>query len=242
MSLLDYFIREKKPSSEAPESVSPYLAARREEEDRVGSVVTQRNAWMAATFLSGLITLGAVGGLVVIGSKTKFVPFVVEVDSTGQASSVGVPGQTTNEKGMDLATRATVSEFIMNFRQVSVDVALQKRAIYKVYHHLIPGDPAHRKANDFYNSDSTNPMKRAAKATVDINVVSVIQQTKNTYQIDWIETVRSRNGELQEGSPFRMRGIFTSARFDHPEGVDEKKIWDNPLGIYIVDYNWQKIQ
>jgi type IV secretory pathway TrbF-like protein len=244
MNLAQYLKGPKQGNESGTDSkdVSPFLQARREEDDRVGSVITQRNAWMAATFLVGLIAVGAVAGLSWAATQSKFVPFVVEVDSTGQAAAVGVPTQIPIGKGVELATRATLHEWVVNYRQVSVDIALQKRAIYKVYHHIIPGDPAHRKANDFFQSETDNPMKRASKVTVDINVISVIQQTNNTYQVDWTETVRSRSGELQDNSPFRMRGIFTTAKFEHPDGTAEQKLWDNPLGIYIVDYNWQRLQ
>src|SRR5574338_1111009 len=61
------------------EAENPYLAARRTWNDHVGSVISQRQTWQVIGILSLLIALAGVGGVIHIGSQSKFIPYVVEV-------------------------------------------------------------------------------------------------------------------------------------------------------------------
>ena len=56
------------------ESENPYLAARRTWNDHVGGVVSSRQTWQVIGILSLLIALAGVGGIIHIGSQSKFVP------------------------------------------------------------------------------------------------------------------------------------------------------------------------
>jgi hypothetical protein len=70
------------------ESENPYLAARRTWNEHVGGVVSSRQTWQVIGILSLLIALAGVGGIIHIGSQSKFVPYVVQVDRLGQAVAV----------------------------------------------------------------------------------------------------------------------------------------------------------
>ncbi len=58
----------------AGEAENPYLAARRTWNDHVGGVVSQRQTWQVIGILSLLIALAGVGGVIHIGSQSKFIP------------------------------------------------------------------------------------------------------------------------------------------------------------------------
>ena len=73
----------------AGEAENPYLAARRTWNDHVGGVVSQRQTWQVIGILSLLIALAGVGGVIHIGSQSKFIPYVVEVDKLGQTVAAG---------------------------------------------------------------------------------------------------------------------------------------------------------
>jgi type IV secretion system protein VirB5 len=55
----------------------------------VGGVVSQRQTWQVIGILSLLIALAGVGGVIHIGSQSKFIPYVVEVDKLGQTVAAG---------------------------------------------------------------------------------------------------------------------------------------------------------
>jgi type IV secretory pathway TrbF-like protein len=53
------------------------------------AVVSQRQTWQVIGILSLLIALAGVGGVIHIGSQSKFIPYVVEVDKLGQTVAAG---------------------------------------------------------------------------------------------------------------------------------------------------------
>lgn len=217
---------------------NPYVNARRERNDVVGSVFFQRNMWIAAAFLFGTIAVSAVAGLIQIGGQSKFVPYIVSVDKVGQAAYAGVAQQATAVDPK--ITQAIVGGFVSDLRLVTIDISLQTKAIERVYAYMVAGDPAYVKASEMYNNDKLNPFKRAPTEMTSIKIESIIQQTANSWQVDWTETVRDRKGVLKE-NPFLMRGIFITENFPHDERATEARIKDNPLGVYVVDYNMQRV-
>ena len=105
---------------------NPYLNARRSWNEHVGSVVSSRMAWQIIGILSLLIALVSVAGVVYIGSQSKFVPYIIEVDKLGQAVAVQ-PAQTaspTNER----VIHAYLAAFISDARQVTPDIAMSSWA------------------------------------------------------------------------------------------------------------------
>src|SRR5690606_15187070 len=73
-----------KKQPQEPREENPYLNARRAWNDHVGSVVSAHQSWQVIGILSLLIALTAIGGIIHVGSQSKFIPYVVEVDKQGQ--------------------------------------------------------------------------------------------------------------------------------------------------------------
>ncbi|MGL6175390.1 MAG: VirB8/TrbF family protein, partial [Vibrionaceae bacterium] len=187
--------RPKEKSRHPTEHENPYLTARRTWDDHVGSVVSSRQSWQVVGILSLMIALASVGGVVYIGSQSKFIPYVVEVDKLGAAQTVGL--LPASQAGDPRVLGATVAKFIENARLVSPDVALQRKAVFSVYAHLASDAPATVKMNEWLNGHSeASPFKRAAKEMVSIEITSVLPQTATTWQVDWAETTRDRQGVL----------------------------------------------
>jgi type IV secretion system protein VirB5 len=74
---------------------------------------------------------------------------------------------------------------------------------------------------------------------VSIEIHSVIPQTPDTWQVDWIEIVNDRQGILQ-GEPFRMRALVTVYTIPSTPQTTEEQVRMNPLGIYVRDFSWSK--
>ncbi len=72
---------------------NPYLAARRSWNDHVGAVMTSRQTWQVMGILCLMIALASVGGIIHIGSQSKFIPYIIEVDKLGQALAVSLVHQ-----------------------------------------------------------------------------------------------------------------------------------------------------
>ena len=239
----------KKPSADKRHSIkamadgqgeneNPYLAARRTWDDRTSSIVSSRNMWQLLGILSLMIALAGVGGIIYIGSQSRFVPYVVEVDKLGQAVAVA-PAQLAAAVDPRVV-HAAVASFISDARLVTPDIALQRKAVFRLYSMLSANDPATAKSNEWLNGTAeSSPFARAVKETVSIEILSVIPQTPDTWQVDWMESVRDRQGVMLD-KPFRMRALVTVYTVPATPQTTEEQVRNNPLGIYVRDFSWSK--
>jgi len=231
----------KKPSAdENQREDNPYLNARRTWNDRTSSIVSSRNMWQLIGILSMMIALAGVGGIIYIGSQSRFVPYVIEVDKLGQAAAVA-PADLAAEVDQRVV-HASVASFISDARLVTPDVALQRKAVFRLYSMLSANDPATTKANEWLNGTAeSSPFKRAVTETVSIEILSVIPQTPDTWQVDWMETVRDRQGVMKD-KPFRLRALVTVYTVPATPQTTEEQMRNNPLGIYVRDFSWSKLK
>ena len=222
------------------ENENPYLAARRTWNDRTSSIVSSRNMWQLLGILSLMIALAGVGGIIYIGSQSRFVPYVVEVDKLGQAAAVA-PAQLAAAVDPRVV-HASVASFISDARLVTPDIALQRKAVFRLYSMLNANDPATAKANEWLNGTAeSSPFTRAVKETVSIEMLSVIPQTPDTWQVDWMETARDRQGVMLD-KPFRMRALVTVYTVPATPQTTEEQVRNNPLGIYVRDFSWSTLK
>jgi hypothetical protein len=66
-----------------------YLDARRSWNSQVDRAYSSQHTWQLMGIMGLLIGLAGVAGIAYVGSKSKFVPYVIEVDKLGEAVSVG---------------------------------------------------------------------------------------------------------------------------------------------------------
>ncbi|MDN6888376.1 VirB8/TrbF family protein [Variovorax sp. CAN2819] len=217
---------------------NPYLNARREWNSHVGGVVASRRLWQLVGVLALLIVLASVGGLTTVAMQSKFVPYVVVQDNLGK---LGTPIVLDRAGPVDpRVIERTVREFIEDARLVTPDIALQRKAIFRVYAHLAPNVPAIVKMNEWMNSTpQSSPFKRAASETVNTEVISALPQSPTTWQIDWAETTRDLNGAMK-APPVRMRALVTVYTAPASAKTTAEQLRDNPLLIYVRDFSWSK--
>jgi len=220
------------------ENENPYLTARRTWNNKAAAIMADRQMWAVLCLLALMIALAAVGGVVYIGSQSKFIPYVVEVDKHSQ--TIAVNPALRAGKADPRVVHASVASFISDIRMVTPDIALQRKAIYRVYSMLSSKDPATAKANEYLNgTDDSNPFKRAEKETVSIEISSVIPQTPDTWQVDWMETVYDQQGVMKD-QPFRMRALVTVYTVETTRQTTEDDLRNNPISTYVRDFSWSK--
>ncbi|WP_373991719.1 VirB8/TrbF family protein [Duganella sp. BuS-21] len=220
------------------ENDNPYLSARRTWNDHMTGVAASRRNWQMLAVLSLAIALVSVGGIIHIGSQSKFVPYVVEVDKLGQPVAVAPAplAPVANQR----VVAAAVASFISDARLVTPDIALQRKAVFRIYSMLSARDAATAKTNEWLNgTEDSSPFKRAANEIVSTDIVSILPQTADTWQVDWLETVRDRQGTLK-AKPFRMRALVTVYIAPTTPQTTEEQFRNNPLSIYVRDYSWSR--
>jgi type IV secretion system protein VirB5 len=198
-----------------------------------------QHTWQLVGVAALLIGLAGVAGIAYIGSKSKFVPYVIEVNKLGEAVAVG-PAQVAAPADPRVV-RASLAAFIASARLVTPDVNLQREAIFRTYAMLHSKDPAAQQMNEWYNGNKdASPFARAAKVTVTTDINSVLPISGSTWQVDWQETTRDRTGALV-GQPVHMRAMLTVYLEPPATTGDEAAIQRNPLGIYVSTYTWQEV-
>lgn len=224
----------------AGEAENPYLAARRTWNEHLGAVVSQRQTWQVIGILSLLIALASVGGMIYIGSQSKYIPYVVQVDKLGQTMAAG-PVQAAG-KADPRVIHAAIADWIGCARMVSPDVAMQRKCVFKAYSMLAPNDPATPKMNEWLNgTPDSSPFKRAEKEMVSVEIKTVIPQTPDTWQVEWVETTRDRRGS-PKNQPVTWRALVTTYIAEITPSTTDEQLRNNPLSIFVRDYSWSRVQ
>ncbi|MET3793428.1 conjugal transfer protein TrbF [Aquamicrobium terrae] len=208
---------------------NPYLAARQEWNERYGSYVVAARAWRIVGITGLLMAVIGFSYALYQSTQVKLVPYIVEVDRLGTAASAGFPQQI--EYADARVVRATLGSFVSNFRSVTPDAVVQKQYIDRTYALLRTSDPATEKINAWFRGNS--PFDRALTMTVAVEVTNIVPLSNQTYQVDWTEFQRDRQGK--ELGTRRYRGIAT-VTLTPPQ--DEAVIRLNPIGLYLRDFEW----
>jgi type IV secretion system protein VirB5 len=222
-------------SSAKPKPVelyNPYLAARREWDERYGEFITRARNWRTMAMIAALVALLATGGMVWLSARSHVVPFVVLIDSLGRPLASGLAEQTYI--GDDRLRRAVVQSWIENVRMITTDGITQRRAIDRVYSQIASGTSAQAFISDFYRNDP--PFKRAQTESVSVEVKSVLPTSDRTFEVDWIETSRDLYGSVKSAD--HWKGSFT-VTLNAP--TEERQARINPLGLYVTAASWAKV-
>jgi type IV secretory pathway TrbF-like protein len=211
---------------------NPYLAARREWDERYGDQISRAKNWRTMAMLSGLVALLATSGMIWLSVRSHVVPFVVLVDSLSRPIASGIAEQASGND--DRLRRAGIFTWVENLRLVTTDGISQRRAIDRVYAEIANGSAAQTFISEFYRADP--PSKRAQTETVSVEVTSVLPTSDRTYEVEWTETTRDLYGAAK--STDRWKGSF-SVVINPPR--DERQARINPVGLYVTNASWAKI-
>ena len=218
--------------SAAVEVYNPYLAARREWDERYGEFITRARNWRTIASISLLVALVATGGMVWLSARSHVIPFVVLIDSLGRPVASGLAEQAS--VGDDRLRRAVIQDWVEDLRMVTTDGIAQRKAIDRVYAHIASGTSAQAFISDFYRNDP--PFKRAQTDTVSVEVKSVLPTSDRTFEVDWVETSRDLYGNVKSSD--HWKGSFTIA-LNAP--TEERQARANPLGLYVTAASWAKV-
>jgi type IV secretion system protein TrbF len=225
-------VLEKRDTTKGEIDTSPYLAARREWDERYGSLITRARNWRIAAFLALAVALVATCGLIALSTKAKVVPYVVAIDNLGRVLAAGPADQAS--RADDRLKRAALFQWMSDLRTITTDGVAQRKGIDRVYSMIANGSPAQVEIGDFYRNDP--PFDRAQKRTVEVDVKAVFPVSDRTYQVEWTEIVRGLSGQIE--SQDNWKGSVTIA-ISPPS--DERLIRVNPLGIYVTNVSWSKV-
>jgi type IV secretion system protein TrbF len=211
------------------ESPNPYVAARREWNERYGDQTAQTRHWRWATFLALTAAAISSAGLVATLSERRIVPYVVKVDKLGSALAVDrADAAAQPDRAL---TVAGLARFIADLRSVYVDAAAERAILKEGYAMLDRRSGAYTAMNAYMRAH--DPFERAKAETVSVEVRSVLPLAANTWRVEWREETRKRDGS--EPAAIEMQATITLA-FSPP--ADEAALRLNPAGLYVNAFDW----
>ncbi len=211
---------------------NPYLAARREWDERYGDLITRARNWRLIALVCAVAASLGTGGTLWLSARSRVVPFVVLLDNLSRPVASGIADQT--EGSDDRLKRASIFSWIENLRLVTTDGVAQRKAINRVYAQIASGSEAQTFVSDFYRGDP--PFKRAQTETVSVEVKSVLPTSDRTYEVEWEETARDLYGAVKTKQ--QWKGSF-SIVLSPPRDEGEARV--NPLGIYVTQASWSRV-
>jgi len=213
--------------------VTPFLKASQEWDERLGTLVVQAKNWRYAFFSLVPISLSLLSGLLYVSSQKSVVPVYVGLDKErGEARYLGRADEGSFTPGEN-ETKFFLSEFIRLVRSIPSDEIVLKQNWLRAYKFLQLSSS--QLLNDYANK-SESPLKKLGEKYVTVQPLSVVKiPDSSSYQVRWKETVFKAGG-LKDDEYF-MLGTF-HVELNPPNS--EEILRDNPLGLYITNFQWNR--
>lgn len=213
---------------QTPEPETPYQRAGQLWDERIGSARVQARSWRLMAFGGLILTTGLSGALVWQSLQSRVVPYVVEVDSLGEARAVAPAASAYRPTDPQIAWH--LGRFITNIRSRSLDGVLMRENWLSAY------DFASPRGAIFLGeyARSANPFADIGDKTVSVQVTSVVRASDTSFQVKWTESAYER-GSL--AGTLRWTAILTVA-VKPPRSADTLR--KNPIGLYVDAIDWSR--
>jgi type IV secretion system protein TrbF len=210
-------------------SDSPYLNARREWLERHGDYIKQARNWRFCAILSLVTTIVSLFFAIYTHNAPQVEGFAVEYCSQNGEYYVRKLERLEPDEAK---TKAALASWIMNLREVSSDHVVLERNFHRAFSLIARGSQAEQRAKE--DALASDPKIRSHNELVEVEIKSILRQSEDSFQIDWIETIRNRaDGKVKARLDQRaMVKISASQR------VSARELLNNPLGIRIGEYRW----
>ncbi|KQX34037.1 conjugal transfer protein TrbF [Devosia sp. Root436] len=225
---MTFFKRPAAHYGKMPEPETPYQRAAQVWDDRIGSARVQARNWRLMAFGCLILSAGLASALVWQSARGTVVPWVVEVDGTGEARAV--EPATADYRPTDPQIAYHLARFVEQVRSISADPIIVRQNWLRAYEFTT--DRGSVALNDYARSN--DPFTRVGKQQVSVEVSSVIRASPDSFRVAWTER-RYENGQL--AGTERWTAILTVV-IRPPR--DAERLRRNPLGVFVNAINWSK--
>ena len=190
---------------------------------------------LALVVLIFIIAVLSIGISFFLTKRTQVIPAIVTMNDFGQAQYVGEVSRKNfqNFNIPEVAMTYQVKDFINIYKSLSSDKEVVKRNIEKAYHLLTAVSAS--KYSTLLRED--NPYKDFGDYTREVEFeTEPLKISKDTYQVDYRLITRTLTGVIIKD--IRQRAVITIKALS----PTEEDIEDNPLGIYITDFDIKDIK
>jgi len=213
-------------SFQSVEPETPYQRAQKEWDDRIGSSRVQARNWRWLAFISLLLALVLLIMLMYFFSTKHDRLFIAEVTQTGRV--VNVAPLVIKYNPTVAQQKYFIAKFVELIRSLPLDPVVAKQNWFQAYNFL--SQRGAYRLNNFFAQN--NPAEMLGKKTLSVKIDAINPISSSTFEVDWTEIIVNANGQTEGQKTYT--GVFTVIT---QEPTSEKEILQNPLGIYIVDFN-----
>ena len=220
-------------------AANPYVQGWREWDDRYADLVQGKRNWQIVTAAFSLLSLILAVGIVWLITRSRYIPYVVEVDKLGYALTAPRPLiPSTDPALVERMERYEVATFIRDARTVSSDPAAEQHMLDDLLAHA--RGPANKFLDVYFHSDNFfhNPFKIAEHKTMSVQIDSILELSAHSYQVRWSEQAHDLTG-VPIGAPSHWEAALQT-QIVAPNSDDS--IISNPLGFYATQISWTEQQ
>lgn len=203
--------------------------------DRItGAAIDEAKTWRRVAVIAIASFIASLGVLIWAYSLPKKIPVIITLSELGEAKYIGDASKYsyTGITVPEVAIHSALKTFVINTHTIPLDVEVLRQNLENCYAYL--------------TSTTATKFTTRLKAESPFNLINVVRQkvliesllnlTKNSYQIDYIIETTRPDGTY--GEKKKMRAIFTVKMYEPP--ADD--IIMNPLGIYITDFDFTEVK
>ncbi|MGK9046734.1 conjugal transfer protein TrbF [Stutzerimonas chloritidismutans] len=222
------FRRARTRYSQAPAPATPYQSAAQVWDERLGSSRVQARNWRLMAFGCLGLALLMAAGLVWRSAQSLVIPYVVEVDSSGQVRAVGEAA--TDYQPGDALIAQHLARFITQIRALPIDPIVVRSNWLGAYQ--LTTNRGATTLNEFAREN--DPFSRIGKESITVEITSVVRASENSFQVRWTERRYVDGGSA---GTERWTAVLTVV-LKSPRS--EEKLRQNPLGIYVDNLSWSR--
>lgn len=222
------FTRPQDRYGDSTPAETPYQRAAQVHDDRDGAKLVQARNWRLMAF--GCLALASLstGAFVYVQLNHPIATYVVPVDRLGRPGRIELADRAYQP---DQAIKAAfVADFVAAVRSKSTDPVVLRGAWERG---LAMTGKAARVQLVQYGQDH-DPAARLGQEAIAVEIVSVLQASAATFQVQWRETTYLQG---VAAPPQRWTGLFTLAA---RKPANEAQLLANPRGLEITSFQWSR--
>lgn len=200
-----------------------------------GQIINENRILKFVVVASCLAFFLSIGITVFAINRPDSIPVLVTMNDFGETRYIGEVSRKNwqNFQVPEVAVSYDIREFIECFHSLSTDRAVVRRNVEKAYH-LLTSTTASKFSTLLKES---NPYEEFGTRTREVEFeTDPMKISKDTYQLDYKVVTRSLSGQIE--NTMRHRAVITVNTLD-PVQEDIK---DNPLGIYIMNFDIKELK
>lgn len=203
------------------------------------SMLSTISVWQFIAIVSLFGMIGSLSAWYSLASNPKYIPYVVQMDKLKYVYPMMPAAQTVRDDPR--IKQHYISTFIHSTRTVTPDLQLQRKMIFDSYALVNQNAPSFFKLNMQFNpEDGKTPFEKSQEFLANVEIESIIPLVGDSWQVDWNEKILQRTGE--QLTSYKMRATITLKMADLEKGnLTEEEMLVNPLGIFVEDFSWQKL-